>query len=190
MLRNRGYHGRMTRKKPLVSEVNRKKRLEFANSNIDKDEAWWNDVIFVDESPFSVFSQTGRVMVWSKVKEDMKIDNLQPAVKHGGGKVMVWGCLSAAGIEELVFIYGNMNKEQYLQILKENLHKSAKKLGIHNTFKFNQDNDPKNKSHIVRNWVLCNCPKVINTFPQSPDSNSIENLWNELNRRLRKVPVS
>ncbi|KAJ4447205.1 hypothetical protein ANN_09207 [Periplaneta americana] len=50
------------------------------------DEARWNDVIFVDESPFSVFDQAGRVMVWRKVKKDMKIDNLQPTVKHGGGK--------------------------------------------------------------------------------------------------------
>ncbi|KAJ4446549.1 hypothetical protein ANN_13245 [Periplaneta americana] len=106
MLRKRGCHGRMTRIKPLVFEVNTKKRLEFANNNIDKDEAWWNDVIFVDESPFSVFSHAGRVMVWRKVKEDMKIDNLQPTVKHGGGKFMVWGCMSAAGVWELVFIDG------------------------------------------------------------------------------------
>lgn len=190
ILRKSGYHGRVARKKPLVSEVNRKKRLEFANNNIDKDEAWWNDVIFVDESPFSVFGQAGRVMVWRKVKEDMKIDNLQPTVKHGGGKVMVWGCMSAAGVGELVFIDGNMNKEQYLQILKQNLHKSAEKLGIRNTFKFYQDNDPKHKSYIVRNWLLYNCPKVIDTPPQSPDCNPIENLWNELNRRLRKIPVS
>ncbi|KAJ4433029.1 hypothetical protein ANN_15286 [Periplaneta americana] len=57
------------------------------------------------ESPFSVFGQAGQVMVWRKVKEDMKIDNLQPTVKHGGGgKVMVWGCMSAAGVGELIFI--------------------------------------------------------------------------------------
>ncbi len=32
-----------------------------------------------------------------------------PTVKHGGGSVMVWGCMSAAGSGELQFIEGTMN---------------------------------------------------------------------------------
>ncbi len=34
-----------------------------------------------------------------------------PTVKHGGGSVMVWGCMSAAGTGELQFIEGTMNAE-------------------------------------------------------------------------------
>ncbi len=34
-------------------------------------------------------------------------------VKHGGGSVMVWGCMSAAGTGELQFIEGTMNANMW-----------------------------------------------------------------------------
>ena len=49
----------------------------------------------------------------------------------------------ADGVGELVLIDKNMNKEAYLKILNENLHRSARNLGIQETFTFDQDNDPK-----------------------------------------------
>ena len=55
---------------------------------------------------------------------------------------MVWGCMSAYGVGELVFIDEYMDKLKYLQILKENLKKSAENMGILDTYKFYQDNDP------------------------------------------------
>ncbi|KAL0152043.1 hypothetical protein M9458_052647, partial [Cirrhinus mrigala] len=33
--------------------------------------------------------------------------------KHGGGGIMVWGCMSAAGTGELRFIEGNMDFIMY-----------------------------------------------------------------------------
>ncbi len=39
-------------------------------------------------------------------------------VKHSGGSVMVWGCMSAAGTGELQFIEGTMNANIYCDILK------------------------------------------------------------------------
>ena len=41
--------------------------------------------------------------------------------KHGNGSVMVWGCMSAAGVGKLVFIEGNMDKHYYKRIIKENV---------------------------------------------------------------------
>ena len=41
-----------------------------------------------------------------------------PTVKHGGGNVMVWGCMSAAGVGELHFMEGNMNSNMYCEILQ------------------------------------------------------------------------
>ncbi len=34
---------------------------------------------------------------------------VMPTVKHGGGNVIVWGCMNAAGVGELYFIEGNIN---------------------------------------------------------------------------------
>ncbi len=45
--------------------------------------------------------------------EEYKDKCVLPTVKHGGGSVMVWGCTSAAGTEELQFIEGTMNANMY-----------------------------------------------------------------------------
>lgn len=189
-LKDSGYNGRVARKKPYVNETNRKKRLNFAKEFIHKENPYWNDVIFTDESKFNIFGSDGRRMVWRKKNEEFNFKNLKPTVKHGGGGVLVWGCISAFGPGELVFIDTIMDKNVYLNILKNNLHKSATKMGILNTFKFYQDNDPKHKARIVQEYLLYNCPKVLQPPPQSPDLNPIENVWDELDRRIRTTTIS
>lgn len=185
-----GYNGRVARKKPFVSDVNRKKRLNFAKEYIGMDKSYWNDVLFSDESKFNLFGSDGRVTVWRKPNQELQKQNLRPTVKHGGGSVMVWGCFSAAGVGELVFIDGIMDQNVYLNLLKQNLKKSAEKLGIGSSFKFYQDNDPKHTAFKVREWLLYNCPKVLKTPPQSPDINPIENLWHYLELQIRKTTIS
>jgi len=54
-LKESGYNGKVTRKKPFINKANRKKRLIFAKEFISKEQIWWNDVIFADESKFNIF---------------------------------------------------------------------------------------------------------------------------------------
>lgn len=54
-----GYNGCVARKKFFVSETNRKKRLSFAKQYVNKDPAFWNKVIFSDESKFNIFGSDG-----------------------------------------------------------------------------------------------------------------------------------
>jgi hypothetical protein len=46
-------------------------------------------------------------------------------VKHGGGGIMLWGCLSAAGTGRLVRIKTKMNGAKYREIHDENLLQST-----------------------------------------------------------------
>ena len=41
---------------------------------------------------------------------------LKTTVKHGCGLVIVWGCMAAGGIGNLVFIENAMNKIKYSNI--------------------------------------------------------------------------
>ena len=117
-------------------------------------------------------------------------ENIVPTVKHGGGGIMVWGCMAADGVGQLQFIEDTMDKFAYLNILKENLRQSAAKLGLPTTYSFQQDNDPKHTANIVKLWLLYNCPKQLHTPPQSPDLNPIEHLWILLERKLRKHSIT
>lgn len=98
--------------------------------------------------------------------------------------------MAASGVGQLTFIDGIMDQHVYLNLLKECLPASAEKLGVVDQFKYYQDNDPKHKAHKVRMWLLYNCPKVLETPPQSPDLNVIENLWHHLEVAIRKHNIS
>ncbi len=55
-------------------------------------------------------------------------------MKHGGGSVLMWGCMSAAGVGELHFIDGIMNSQMYCSILKEKMLPSLRALRSSCTF--------------------------------------------------------
>lgn len=185
-----GYSSRIARKKPLISKVNKTKRLNFAKEYINKTEDFWDGVLFSDESKFNIFQSDGRIRVWRKPNTELEKNNVVRTVKHGGGGVMVWGCMAASGVGNLVFIDGTMDKTVYLNILKENLLQSVEKLGLGDRFYFQQDNDPKHTANIVRMWIIHHVPHILPTPPQSPDMNPIEHLWDELGRRVQKRHIT
>ncbi|GFX14327.1 transposable element Tc1 transposase [Trichonephila clavipes] len=128
VLRKAGYNGRVARKKPFIGKRNRVKRLKFAKEHILKPQQFWNEVIFSDESKFNIFGSDGRRMVWRKPNTSHHPKHTIPTVKHGGGLVMVWGCMPALGVGKLVFIDGIMHKMAYLNILQNDLKEGADKL--------------------------------------------------------------
>lgn len=189
-LNNNGFHSRTPRKKPLISEKNRKLRLEFAKMHIDKGFDFWKRVLFTDESKYNIFGSDGRAKVWRKANTAMNPKNLIPTVKHGGGNVMVWGAVAASGVGNLVFVEGNMDRYQYKYILEQNLGASVNNLNLGESWIFQQDNDPKHTAHVVKEWLLYYAPRQLHTPPQSPDLNVIEHVWEILERKIRKHAIT
>ena len=102
---------------------------------------YWNHVLWSDEMKINLFGSDGFKHVWRQPGEEYKDKCVMLTVKHGGGNVMVWGCMSAAGVGELHFIEGNMSSNMYCEILQQSMIPSLQKLGRRVVFK--HDNDPK-----------------------------------------------
>lgn len=190
ILKKAGYHGRVARRKPHISAVNRQKRLDFANEYVNKPPQFWEKVLFSDESKFCIFGIKGRKLVWRKQGTAFDKQNLVPTVKHGGGGVMVWGCMAANGVGRLTFIDSTLDHMGYINILKENLKQSAQDLNLGDDFWFQQDNDPKHTAHNVKLWLLYNIKNQLRSPPQSPDLNPIEHLWDLLERKIRQHHIT
>lgn len=181
-----GLYGRVARKKPYVSRVNRGKRVQYARKHREKPLGFWNNVLWSDESKFNLFGSDGKVMVWRTPKEEYNSICTVPTVKHGGGNVKCWGCFSSSGVGNLVFIDGNMTGEMYRTILDNNLLQSVEKLKMDNEWTFQHDNDPKHRAAIVTNWLNQKGVERLEWPSFLPDLNPIEHLWDEIERRMKK----
>lgn len=130
VLKSEGFKSCRARKKPLISKKNIKKRLAFAKRHVNKDNKFWESILWSDESKYNIFGSDGRAKVWRKSGEALKLKNLNPTVKHGGWSVMIWGCFSSAGTGSHEFVEEIMDQHKYQGILDRNVKKSARKLGL------------------------------------------------------------
>src|ERR1700738_5104474 len=92
-----GLQSHVKEKKPHLSSNNIRARLEFAR----KYQHWtiddWSDVIFSYETKINRFSSYGRVLCGVRDPQELSKRTVNPTVKHGGGSVMIWGCMYIHG---------------------------------------------------------------------------------------------
>ena len=99
---------------------------------------------------------------------------LAPTVKHGGGKIMVWGCFHASGVGILRRVEGKMDTEVYYKILRYQVGPQMKDLAQKQLggpgWVFQHDNDPKHTAKKNNKFLSnnnFNVPPVAKSIPRS-----------------------
>jgi hypothetical protein len=183
-IKKRGLSGFIAARKPFINDRNRKRRVALAKDLLNKPISFWKRVIWSDEKKFELFGAKRRVIVYRRPGERYELKYLKPTIKHGGGSLMLWGCLSYYGGGALEIINGKMNQYVYRSILEDNLQFSADLMGIGDRFVFQQHLDPKHTATAARDFLEENNIDVLNWSPQSPDLNIIEHAWEYLDTHV------
>ncbi|KAK3522444.1 hypothetical protein QTP86_011011 [Hemibagrus guttatus] len=144
-LHQSSLYGRVTRRKALLSKRHMMAYLESAKSHLKDSQTMRNKILWSDETKIELFGLNGKRHVWRKPGTAHHLPNTIPTVKHGGGSIMLWGCISATGTRRLVRIERKMNAAMYRDILDESLLQSALDLRLGRWFIFQQDNNPEHR---------------------------------------------
>ena len=78
----------------------------------------WKRVILNDETKINIFNSDGRSSSWITNGEHVQPQCVQQTLKHGGGHIMIWGCMTTFGLGAWHRIEGIMDQHMYKFIWK------------------------------------------------------------------------
>lgn len=94
------------KKKPCISNKNKKRRLDQCNEWING-EYDFDSVVFSDEKRFRLDGPDGNSNYW---RDPAKKPLYKVRRQNGGGSVMVWGAIGIKGKSELIFEFTNISR--------------------------------------------------------------------------------
>jgi transposase len=97
-LHKMGFQAKIKLKKPFLSAKHKKARLAWALAHKHWTTDDWRRVIFTDETKINVWGSGGCRYCWTRPGDQLRDHHLDLTVKHGNGSLMMWGCMTHAGI--------------------------------------------------------------------------------------------
>ena len=177
-----GLEGHVRGDKPYLSARHmrgwRALIAEFKNWEED-----WDAVVFSDELKFQLFGSDGKRYYCRRKGDWYKKRNVKKTMKHGGGSLMVWGCIRRWGTGQLIQVEGNMDQFQYVKILKWGLLGTLRNYDLNtDSIYFQQDSNPKHTSQHAMEYFKSQGINLLPWRSQSADLNIIEPAWGHLDK--------
>ncbi|KAK7093015.1 hypothetical protein V1264_008676 [Littorina saxatilis] len=144
----------------------------------------WSQVLFSDESRFALNHNDDRLRVWRRQGERYIDATVQEKVDFGGGSVMVWGAFSLHYRTPLFHVQGNLTGLRYRdEILRPLAVATLQQMGPQAVYQ--DDNARPLRARVVNDFLQQPGVNRMEWSACSPDLNPIENLWDELDRKVR-----
>ncbi|KAI1001612.1 hypothetical protein K3495_g6587 [Podosphaera aphanis] len=179
-LKQRGYGRRPSFKKPFLSEVNRRKRLEWAEARKDWTDEDWMNILWTDET-WATGGRHKRDWVTRKIKigEEVDINCITEKLRKDLGW-MFWGCI--AGTEQGASLFwekkwGTITSDTYSLRIVPLIHGMV---SMKPQLSVMQNNAPAHASAVTMNELKERSITTINWPPFSPDLNPIEHAWGSM----------
>ncbi|GFX98110.1 transposable element Tcb2 transposase [Trichonephila clavipes] len=163
-------------------------RRRWAAEHRDWEQHDWCQVLFTDESRFSLECDARRVPVWRDRGTRNNPAFVRERSQYRRAGWMVWGGVSIGGRTDLHIIRNDtLTGRRYAdEILRPHVIPYAGAIG--DSFVFQDDNARAHRARLVENMLEAETIQRTECPVSSPDLNPIEHVWDMLGRRIAARP--
>lgn len=201
VLHEEKYAYRQTRKKGILNEADKRKRLVFARKckNILKDDdvffkesitMYLDGVSFVFKTNPMGEAMRPKARVWRKPSEGLDVTTKGSKDLAGGKRLHLMVGISYNKGVVLAVPYEHMSGEYFAAFVYNDLHKCFENMGLQNSYKFIMDNDPSQSSKISMDALDDIGAEIFTIPPRSPDINVIENFFHVVKQKLQQDAIA
>jgi len=182
-LREHGVRARRQYVGPVLAQRHCLARNDWARNHLGWTRQQWPNVIFIDESRFTLDNKDGRLRVYRRTGERFADSCVQQLNRFQRG-IMEWGGITTTQKLELVVIRGTLNPQRYIQDVFEAV--VIPFINHRRNVIYQHDNARPHVARISMDFLQQSNANLMEWPALSPDLFPIEHVWDELGRRLRR----